>query len=56
MDSLGRIAGPLMGAAAFHLNVNLPFAIGGVLCLGALALLASFRAAVRRSGADRPAV
>lgn len=56
MDSLGRIAGPLMGAAAFHLNVNLPFAIGGVLCLGALALLASFRAAVRRAQADRPAV
>jgi multidrug resistance protein len=48
MDSLGRIAGPLMGAAAFHLNINLPFAIGGVLCLAATVLVASFKSADRQ--------
>jgi MFS transporter, DHA1 family, multidrug resistance protein len=45
MDSLGRIAGPLMGMGAFHLNINLPFLIGGVLCLAAITLLFGFLAA-----------
>lgn len=48
MDSLGRIAGPLMGMGAFHLNVNLPFAIGGVLCLAAILLLVPYRALDRQ--------
>lgn len=47
MDSLGRIAGPLMGMGAYHLNIHLPFAIGGVLCLAAVLLLAAFHAADR---------
>jgi DHA1 family multidrug resistance protein-like MFS transporter len=42
MDSLGRIAGPLMGVGAFQLNLNLPFVIGGVLCLAALLLVVGF--------------
>ncbi|PYI54464.1 MFS transporter [Paenibacillus flagellatus] len=50
MDSLGRIAGPLMGMGAYHLNVHLPFAIGGALCLAAIALLVPFRALDRRAG------
>lgn len=49
MDSLGRIAGPLMGMGAYHLNIHLPFLIGGVLCLGAIALVGAFRAADRES-------
>jgi DHA1 family multidrug resistance protein-like MFS transporter len=42
MDSLGRIAGPLMGGAVFVLNSSLPFVIGGVLCCAALILLFRF--------------
>ncbi|GAA3407230.1 MFS transporter [Paenibacillus hodogayensis] len=49
MDSLGRIAGPLMGMGAYQLHINLPFAIGGVLCLAAIALLLSFQAADRHT-------
>lgn len=56
MDSLGRIAGPLMGMGAFHLNINLPFAIGGTLCLAAILLLLSFRTADRRLGQQEGAV
>lgn len=47
MDSLGRIAGPLMGMSAYHLNIHLPFAIGGTLCLAAITLLVTFKAADR---------
>ncbi|WP_028545019.1 tetracycline resistance MFS efflux pump [Paenibacillus taiwanensis] len=42
MDSFGRIAGPLLATAVFNLNVNLPFMIGAVLSIAALALLAQF--------------
>ncbi|MDF2661592.1 MAG: major facilitator superfamily protein [Paenibacillus sp.] len=49
MDSLGRIAGPLMGMGAYHLNIHLPFAIGGTLCLAAITLLVTFRAADRQA-------
>lgn len=49
MDSLGRIAGPLMGMGAFHLNINLPFAIGGTLCLAAILLIVSFKSADRQA-------
>jgi multidrug resistance protein len=55
MDSLGRIAGPLMGMGAFHLNVNMPFAIGGVLCLAAILLLVPYRALDRRMKAESAA-
>ncbi|PWW06124.1 multidrug resistance protein [Paenibacillus cellulosilyticus] len=43
MDSLGRITGPLLGAFLFGLNLQLPYVVGGVLSLAALALLAQFR-------------
>lgn len=49
MDSLGRIAGPLMGMGAYHLNIHLPFAIGGTLCLAAITLLMTYKAADRQS-------
>lgn len=42
MDSLGRISGPLLGAAVFYLHISLPFLIGGILCLAALFLLYRF--------------
>ncbi|MNI29843.1 Tetracycline resistance protein, class B [compost metagenome] len=42
MDSLGRIAGPLLGGAVFVLDKSLPFIIGGVLCIATLMLLARF--------------
>jgi MFS family permease len=44
MDSLGRIAGPLLGGAVFTLNQSLPFLIGGVLCMAATLLLFRFTA------------
>ncbi|SEB43346.1 MFS transporter [Paenibacillus sp. GP183] len=44
MDSLGRIAGPLLGGAVFTLNQSLPFLIGGVLCMAATLLLFRFLA------------
>jgi multidrug resistance protein len=49
MDSLGRIAGPLMGMGAYHLNIHLPFAIGGSLCLAAIMLLMTYKAADRQA-------
>jgi DHA1 family multidrug resistance protein-like MFS transporter len=42
MDSLGRIAGPLLGGAVFALHHALPFVIGGILCVAATSLLARF--------------
>ena len=49
MDSLGRIVGPLLGAALFHLAPRLPFIVSGLLSLGSLALLAGFRKEDRRA-------
>ena len=42
MDSLGRIIGPLGGALLFGVNLQLPYVVGGLLCLGALLLLVRF--------------
>ncbi|MEW9697898.1 MFS transporter [Paenibacillus sp. SI8] len=42
MDSLGRIAGPLLGGAVYAIAHSLPFLIGGVLCLAATLLLLRF--------------
>ncbi len=42
MDSLGRIFGPLLGAAVFYIHISLPFIVGGILCLAALGLLYRF--------------
>jgi DHA1 family multidrug resistance protein-like MFS transporter len=43
MDSLGRIAGPLLGSFVFTISMGLPYLIGGILCLAALLLLIRFR-------------
>ena len=43
MDSLGRIAGPLLGAALLWLADWLPYAVAGLLSLAALGLLFRFR-------------
>ncbi len=43
MDSLGRIAGPLLGSFFFTIEMGLPYLLGGILCLAALLLLLRFR-------------
>jgi MFS family permease len=43
MDSLGRIVGPLLGAALLGATSWLPFVVSGVLSIAALGLLAQFR-------------
>lgn len=43
MDSLGRITGPLLGAAVYLWHMTLPFIIGGCLCLAALGLVYRFK-------------
>lgn len=43
MDSLGRIAGPLLGSFLFTIEMGLPYLLGGILCLAALLLLLRFR-------------
>ncbi|MGM0879493.1 MAG: MFS transporter [Bacillota bacterium] len=43
MDSLGRIAGPLLGSFFFTIEMGLPYLLGGILCLAALLLLVRFR-------------
>lgn len=53
MDSLGRIAGPLLGGAAFAIAHSLPFIIGGVLCLAAILLLQRFILVDRQTTAQR---
>ncbi|MCC3372940.1 MFS transporter [Cohnella sp. REN36] len=47
MDSLGRIVGPVLGAALLGLQSWLPFLVSGLLSLAALGLLARFRSADR---------
>lgn len=48
MDSLGRIAGPLLGGAVFTVREDLPFWLGGVLSLAALFLVLRYVMADRR--------
>lgn len=43
MDSLGRIAGPLLGSMLFTVQMGLPYLLGGILCLAALLLVVRFR-------------
>lgn len=43
MDSLGRIAGPLLGSLLFTVQMGLPYLLGGILCLAALLLVVRFR-------------
>lgn len=42
MDSLGRIAGPVIGSALFTIMIGLPYFIAGILCLSALWLVYKF--------------
>ncbi|TDF96580.1 MFS transporter [Paenibacillus piri] len=49
MDSLGRIAGPLLGAGIYQYSHQLPFYIGAVLSLAAIYLLYRFMTADRDS-------
>lgn len=42
MDSLGRIIGPLGGALLFGINLQLPYIVGGLLCLAAMLFLVRF--------------
>ncbi|MGG1553188.1 MFS transporter [Paenibacillus ferrarius] len=56
MDSLGRIMGPLLGGAVFAIAHELPFIIGGVLCLAALLLLQRFILMDRRKVRAQQAV
>lgn len=42
MDSLGRIAGPMMGSLLFTVELGLPYLAGGILCLAALSLVFRF--------------
>jgi MFS transporter, DHA1 family, multidrug resistance protein len=44
MDSLGRIAGPLLATGMFGIRIDLPFLIGGALSLAALLLIIRFTA------------
>jgi len=48
MDSLGRIVGPLLGAALLGATSWLPFVVSGALSLAALGLLAQFRSQDRQ--------
>lgn len=53
MDSLGRIAGPLVSSALYRIELTLPLIAGGVLSLAAGVLLARFRKLDKRT--DAPA-
>jgi DHA1 family multidrug resistance protein-like MFS transporter len=48
MDSLGRIVGPLLGAALLGLTLWLPLLVSGLLSIAALGLLAQFRSLDRQ--------
>ncbi|NBD22735.1 MFS transporter [Paenibacillus glycinis] len=54
MDSLGRIVGPLVGAALFHVHITLPYVAGGLLSIAALLFLFRFRSLDRKHGAVEP--
>lgn len=53
MDSLGRIFGPLLGAAVYYLHITLPFIIGGFLCLGAITLINRFKTLLEKGGSGQ---
>jgi multidrug resistance protein len=51
MDSLGRIAGPLLATALFYQNIHLPYIAGSVVALASLGLVFRFLVLDRRSAA-----
>lgn len=52
MDSLGRIAGPLLGSFLFTVEMGLPYLLGGILCVAALLLVARFRQLDRQESSE----
>jgi MFS family permease len=42
MDSLGRIAGPLIAMILYGFTISLPFLVSGILCLAAISLLVRY--------------
>ena len=57
MDSLGRIAGPFIGAILYRIEMTLPLIVSGALSVAALLLLQRFRELDRREEAGaQPAV
>ncbi|WP_274361603.1 MFS transporter [Paenibacillus thermotolerans] len=48
MDSLGRIAGPLIAGGVFELKSAFPFLLGAVFCIGGLLLLQQFLTLIKR--------
>ncbi|GIP32863.1 MFS transporter [Paenibacillus sp. J2TS4] len=50
MDSLGRIAGPLVAMGLYGLEVSLPYIVGAILCVAALTLVARFVKLDKRQG------
>lgn len=43
MDSLGRIAGPLLATALYYLDIHLPYAAGAVISLASILFIVRFR-------------
>mgnify|MGYP001263507604 FL=1 len=56
MDSLGRIAGPLLGSFLFTVEMGLPYLLGGILCVAALLLVVRFRQLDRQDAAEEKPV
>lgn len=54
MDSLGRILGPLLGAATFYIGMNLPFALGGIICIASVGLIYRFQQLDRLEVTNEP--
>lgn len=53
MDSLGRIAGPLFAMLLYGWQIELPFIVGGVLCIAAIVLVQRFRALDPKGAASK---
>jgi MFS family permease len=53
MDSLGRIAGPLFAMLLYGWQIELPFIVGGVLCIAAIVLVQRFRALEPKGAASK---
>lgn len=53
MDSLGRIAGPLLGALLFTMSEGLPYMIGGILCVAAIVFVFRFRSLDEKEQSSR---
>ena len=52
VDSMGRIAGPLIGTALFQVQYNLPYLVGAVLSISAIYIIIRFAAVDRTTSAS----